>query len=185
MYWILRSQLRDDSALIGSYPTLPVEISWVGGRRIGQPVPEPLVFQLLEDGGTWMPAFFAPGIPLMRADLLDGLERAGVANLDRYTARIEDPRGGPPFTDYSAVNVIGVVSATDMEQSLYDRASPSRMIDVDFDSIVVNEAKAGSALLFRLAECVSAIVVHDAVRRQVEPLQLPGVAFARPEQVIT
>ena len=184
MYYVLQDTLRDDSALIGRYPRLPLELSWFGGRRINDALPNPLEFELLVDSGQWMPAFFASGIPLMRVDLITALEEAGVSNLDCYDARIVDPRDGRVFTDYRAVNVIGVIASADMEQSQYDRSNPSRLIDVDFNSLALNESKAGGQLLFRLAECVTAIVVHQRVRDHVEPLALPGISFIRPEQFI-
>lgn len=184
MYFILQDDLRDDSALMGRYPRLPVEISWFGGRKIAQPIPTPLDFELLPDAGTWMPAFFASGIPLMRRDLIAAFEDAGVANLDCYDARIVDPRDGAVHQEYQAVNVIGAISAADMSQSLYDRDNPTRLIDVDFDSVVINPARARGALLFRLGEAVNAIVVHQRVRDRVAALDFPGVRFVSPEQWI-
>ena len=179
LYRVLHDDLRVGSALIGEYPHLPIEVSWFAGRRIEQPLPKPLVFRVLKESGTWMSAFFGAGIPLMRNDLIAALQKAGVDNLDCYEARIEDPRTGTAYSDYRAVNVIGVVAAADMELSHYDRGNASRLIDVDFDGLTIKGMPI-PGLLFRLAECVSAIIVHDQVRQCVEPLQLPGVAFLQP-----
>ncbi len=179
MYYVLQDDLRVGSALIGEYPALPIEVSWFGGRRIKEPLPIPLVFRILRESGTWMSAYFGAGMPLMRNDLIRALEKAGVANLECYKARIEDPRTGTVYDDYRAVNVIGVVAAADMELSQYDRSNPSRLVDVDFDGLTIKEMPT-PGLLFRLAECVSAVIVHDQVRQYVEPLNLPGVAFLQP-----
>lgn len=177
MYYQLTTEGPDDRATIGVYPDLPLSFSWVGGRRFESPPPLPLRFELYRDGGTRMPAFFVPTIPLMRIDLLAALRAAGVDNIDDYSARVLIPHTGVESPEYVAVNIIGVVKAADLSQSSFVAPSGRPTIDVDFDSLVVDEVAAGDRLLFRLAEAVSAILVHDKVRQAVEPLQFPMLKF--------
>jgi hypothetical protein len=62
--------------------------------------------------------------------------------LQIFDAIIEDPITGVKYTNYKAFNVIGVVSAANMDKSILTGTSDSRMIDTDFESIVIDEEKA-------------------------------------------
>ena len=55
------------------------------------------------------------------------------------------------------------------------------LIDVDFESVTIDETKARDLLLFRLAECVSGIVVHERVKSLSERRGVVGLDFVRPE----
>jgi hypothetical protein len=55
------------------------------------------------------------------------------------------------------------------------------MISMDFNSLAIDEAAAGGALLFRLAESVNAIVVHERVRRHLEASGITTLTFIEPE----
>jgi hypothetical protein len=177
VYFQLTTEGPDDRATIGVYPELPLSFSWVGGRRFEAPPPVPLRFEVFRDGGARMPAFFVPTIPLMRHDLLVALRQSGVDNLDDYPAEVFIPQTGVETHDYRAVNVVGVVKAADLAQSSFSAPSGRPTIDVDFDSLVLDESLVADRLLFRLAEAVSAILVHDKVRRAVEPLQFDMLRF--------
>ena len=75
---------------------------------------------------------------------------------------------------------MGVVSAADMDASELMGTSDSTMIDADFDSLVIDEERAGSFKLFRLAESINAIIVSDAVRLEIEGRAIPGMVFYDP-----
>jgi hypothetical protein len=115
--------------------------------------------------------------PLMRQDLLDALAAAGVDNLQLFDAVLQDPQAAREHRDFKAVNVVGVASAADMEKSVMLGTSDSTMIDADFDQLVFDEKRPGGLFLFRLAENVSAIVVHEKVKHMIEERNIPGMTF--------
>lgn len=54
------------------------------------------------------------------------------------------------------------------------------MVSVDFDSLAIDAARARGALMFRLAESVSGIVVHESVRKAVEAAGIDSLSFTVP-----
>ena len=117
----------------------------------------------------------------MRRDLIDCLDSAGVDNIEYFDAIIKDMASGEEHSDFMAFNIVGVVSAADMENSTLRGTSSSTMIDVDFDSLAIDKERAAPFKLFRLAENVSAIIVNEGVKDAVEKHQVPGMVFYDPE----
>jgi hypothetical protein len=166
------------------YPARPIRKSpffmrgpWFNGQPITYAVPQPLQYELDPEYEGELKPFYREAAPIMRKDLLEALTAAGIDNLQLFDAVVVDPATGKTYGDYKAVNVIGAVSAADMAQSKRMGAGDSTMVDVDFDSLVIDEARPRGMLLFRLAESVGAIVVHDRVKAVVESRGIPGMTF--------
>ncbi len=131
-----------------------------------------------------MPAYLRAAAPLFRDDFIQALRDAGVDNLISYRCAITDPDDGKVYTNYKAVNVIGLIAAADMDKSnatVYPNGPP--LIDADFDGLVVDESKTHGALLFRLAESNNAILVHESVKEHIESLGYVDVAFYKTEDI--
>ena len=117
-------------------------------------------------------------VPLIRLDLLAQLQAAGVDNLQLFEANIVDPTTGVEHTNYRAFNILGLVSGADMGASQLMHPGSLTGIDHDFASLVFDREKLRpDLLLFRLAESVNAIVVHEKVRRQIEASGIEGMVF--------
>lgn len=154
---------------------------WMSGQIIRIPVPSPFVFRLVPEYPGEMLPMYDGGILLMRDDLIKALHEAGVDNLQLFPAVIQDEEKQIAHTNYKAVNVIGLIACADMGASTrMDPDDDTDLIDVDFDSLVIDETKTGGALLFRLAESVNAIIVHRTVRERAE--RVAGMTFAGPGQ---
>lgn len=150
---------------------------WMTGGVIVREVPNPIVFATDPDYPGELKPMYEGTIPLMRHDLIAALQRAGVDNLQCFPAIVQGGAGGEMRADYSAVNVVGLVACADMDASeLMDTDDDPSLIDVDFASLVIDESKTGGARLFRLAEAVSAIIVHESVRDSIEG-RIPGMTF--------
>jgi hypothetical protein len=115
--------------------------------------------------------------PLFREDLLGALVDAGVDNLQLFEAVLRDPQRGAQHANYKAANVVGVVSAADLGRSSMMGTTDSTLLDADFDRLVFRNDAPTDLLLFRLAESVNAIVVHERVKRAVEQRAIPGMTF--------
>ena len=159
--------------------TIPAGISWSRGRKITQDVPNPL--EVIMDGDGIMVPMFNRGILLFRDDLIAAIQSAGVDNLDLYDSVLIDPVQGVRHRNYKAVNIVGLVAAADLDKSVYSTPSGSALIDTDFDSVVIDEKKARGILMFRMAECVSAIVIHEKVKTSIEKAGIPHLNFIEPE----
>jgi hypothetical protein len=164
------------STTIGERPQLP-RGPWMTGQLITYDVPQPLVYALDPDYPGELLPMYKSAAPLMRADLIEALVNAGVDNLQLFDAVLRDPTTGKEHKGYKAVNVVGVVSAADLERSSMMGTTDSTFVDADFASLAFRKDISPDLLLFRLAESVNAIVVHDRVKRAVESAGIPGMTF--------
>jgi hypothetical protein len=179
MYYVMDCRTLFPPTSLGKYPNLPSG-PWFTGRPIDPPRTLPLEYALDPDYPGKLRPFYPAAAPLMREDLLAALAEAGVDNLQAFAALLHDPAAGTTHTNYKAVNIIGIVAAADMGQSVMMGTSDSTLIDADFESLVIDDAKPRGALLFRLAESASAIVVHDTVKQMIEARVVPGMVFYGP-----
>jgi|SRR5450755_1776125 hypothetical protein len=158
--------------------TVPKGFSWTKGKRFATPPTGPL--QVKMDGDGILMPMFNRGILLFSDDLVSAIRGSGVDNIDCYDAVLIDPVANQAYTNYKAVNIIGLIAAVDLGKSKYHMPSGVARIDTDFDSVVIDESKTGDLLLFRLAECVTAIVVHERVRGYIERAGIPYLTFVDP-----
>lgn len=166
------------------YPLIDGVDSWMLGSRFNVKLPEPIRLQ-------WDPETTGPykhlydvTIPLIHQDLLKALRAAGVDNLDCYRTEIRDTRTGAVSTDYFAANIVGVIAAADLGGSTYTDHSGHGLMDIDFDSLAIDPRRALGARLFRLAECVSGVVVHQTVKEHLESAGGFGLTFLAPSDWI-
>lgn len=163
--------------------------SFMKGARIMTPVPTPLEFTLkplnvhAADHAPYMPSTLATRVPLFRDDLLDELRQIGIENLDVYDAVITDPDSGQRVTRYKAVNILGTIAAADMQKSVATVHGGPALIDVEFDRLEVDPAKAHGALMFRLAEALGTVLVHQRVRDRLLRRGFDDLAFHVPSDV--
>jgi hypothetical protein len=179
-YFVMTCEGEYPSAALESGPDLPGG-GWFDGQRVRTAVPVPLRYTLdPERLGNLVAMYEGAAQPLMREDLIEALHAAGVDNLELFDAVVQNPESGDEYTNYKAFNIVGVVSAADMGSSVLMGTSESDMIDIDFDSLAIDEQRAAPFRLFRLAEKVSAIIVDDVVKQEVERRGIPGMVFYDP-----
>src|SRR6185437_9632262 len=164
------------SAAIAKGPDLGNDAPWVFGKPLRK-IPEgPLIYTLdPQRTGNICAMYDAISHPIMRDDLVEALTAAGATNLELFEAHILDPVTAIRHTNYKAFNVLGWVSAADMNRSQLAEGSTSTLIDVEFDrlSIDPDRAKASGLHLFRLAESVTTIIVDERVKNEVEGRKIP------------
>jgi hypothetical protein len=179
-YYILDCEAHPYNRVAGYPDVRPA--NWMGGRRFENAIPEPLVFELDPDHPGVMRELYVSRIPLMRDDLVAALREAGVDNLDTYAALVRDPSTGEEHNNYKAVNIVGAIACLDRDRSAMIPGMESDMIDAGMESVVIDEAKAGDALFFRLAESVNAIVVHERVKNLLQARGFNNLIFIDPAE---
>ena len=164
--------------------------SWASGDKFStsplDPVferipPEPVRAEIKPGYEGAMLEFWDDPVSLMTKRLHKALQDAGVTNIDTYKAEIINPKSGNANADYVAFNIVGKISAADLEKSKIAPSNRDRMISMDLDSVTIDEAATRGALLFRLAESVNAIVVHENVKKQIEAAGISTLTFVEPE----
>lgn len=176
---------------LGPAPSVPGVASWILGQPIDASVPEPLEFTVRTDEDDQSPdkpgvllEMYQESYVLMTDRLVTALGEAGVDNLQVFDAVIRDPRAESSVTNYKVVNVIGVVACADLGKSTYT-SSGAPLIDVSFDSLVIDEKRAGGLLLFRLAESLSAIIVHERVKSHLLAKGFDMLTFRDPAKYVS
>ncbi len=152
-----------------------------------QPPPVPIVVRTetedLDMPNVYAELYWNP-IPLMTRRLLLALRGAGVDNLQTYETTLESVQGtNPPAADhYLAVNIVGRVAAADLGKSEINPDTLERIISTDFHSLSIDESKARELLMFRLAENITAVLVHEQVKEQVERSGITSLTWLAPEE---
>lgn len=186
MYYVLEcfTPLDADPADIAEVPVVSGVESWMAGRAITTPVPEPLVLALDPNEPGPLKEMYNLEALVLSDRLLASLRAAGVDNLQAFRATIDDPFTGVVHTNYHVVNVVGCVAAADLEKSQWSTESGTPLVDTNFDSLTIDPAKATGFLMFRLAECISAIVIHDSVRRHLLADGFTSLTFMHPKDYV-
>ena len=179
-YYLLGCFGPEDQDRAGIGEILNASVNWQTGSRFEDPPTPPVRVELNPDFPGVMMPMFDSGILLMENRMVEALAAAGVDNLDLYDAVIEDPATNESFTNYKAVNVVGAVACADLGRSVYDAPTGSPIIDTDFDALAIDEASARGLLMFRLAEAVNGIVIHEKVKAQLERSEIPYLDFIEP-----
>lgn len=169
---------EEDSTEIRSIPQIP-GVSWNTGERVSVPIPLPLRVELDEQHPGVLLPMYHKGILVFSDAMIDSLRKAGVDNLEVFPLAMFDPFENITRTEYKVVNIVGAIAAADLSQSKYV-AHGTPLIDVEFDSLTIDPKKAGGALMFRLAENVAGIVIHDRVRQQLLQDRIPYLDFDAP-----
>lgn len=157
-------------------------VSWRTGCRFAQPPPVPVLVDLSPEFPGVMVPMFDSGILLFSSRMLEAVAAAGVDNLDCYDAVIRETASGKTWSEYKAVNIVGVVACADLAKSKWTAPSGSPLVDADFDSLAIDDRKTGGALMFRLAECITAIVIHENVKRSLEEHRVDFLDFTPPAE---
>jgi hypothetical protein len=180
-YWIMSGIGLDEYMRYYSFPDPNDRETWLRGARFSSMELEiPIEVEIMEDMEDLELSPFMDSPPVMSNDFHAALIQAGVSNLDVYDAILRSSDGEVEIEGFKAFNVIGMISATDMKNSEFAPDYASRLIDASFDKLVIDESKTQGQLMFRLAEFVSAIVVHDSVRRHIEAKKFGNIEFQDP-----
>jgi hypothetical protein len=181
MYWVLSTEDNPNAMLLKSLPEPGPWLSWMSGRAFPSPPPQPVIAKIKPGYEEADPPVFKNVPQIMTMEFFEALRSAGVDNIDGYDAEIRSVDGSRRLPHYKAYNIIGLVSAADHSESEFAEDNPSRQIDASIRSLVVDEAKARQFLLFRLAESVDTILVHNSVKEALEKQGFEGIDFVPPD----
>jgi hypothetical protein len=181
-YFVLECYGPEDEerAAIGEIIDEP-EVSWNLGRHIADKVPTPIEVHLDPDEPGVLLPMFERNVLLMRDDMLAVLRACGVDNLQLFDAVVVDPATSKRHTNYKVVNIIGLIACADLGKSVYTAYRDPPMLDTDFEVLAIDESKIADMSLFRLAECVSAKLVHRRVKEALEK-SIPMLNFVPPDE---
>lgn len=163
MYFQLVVDKAADYGIVRSDNFEP-ELSFISGAMISVPVSSPMRFTTDASASDALPAFWDDGVPVMSAKFLALLEGAGVGNIQIFPAIIESKTDATIWVDYFAVNILGIIKTADFNRSVYTEIFPGCF---DFDVLAIDSELTNGALLFRMQESASTIIVHKSVMKFV------------------
>jgi len=181
----------DDQAMLKSVYFKEIETwrndidSWRMGRRLISELPNPIEIKIRH--GYYpddLKEMYNTDAIVITKLLLNALQEAGVDNLDVYPCVIVNEGTGFKTEDYVAVNLIGLVKATDLSKSNVVGGGEDHLLDTDFDGVAIDSKKAKDYLMFRLAENTSAIVIHCSVKEYLEAKGFDMLSFVEPKDWI-
>jgi hypothetical protein len=174
-YFVLSRDIAEDTARITDATPLPRRArNWITGAPLEVAVPSPIRYTIeAEDEGT-LGAYYNTGAPLMSLALIETLVLCGVDNLQIHDAVIREEVSGIEHFTHRAVNVVAdagrsSISSIEGLAQWVHKMSP-------------NDSAARGALLFRLREGPSKIVVARSVKDAIEARQLPLLRFTALEE---
>ncbi|MDH5216136.1 MAG: hypothetical protein OEX19_00430 [Gammaproteobacteria bacterium] len=194
MYFVLAPKPDSDGNIMGfTYKKDHPLRSWMGGNKFSkdesQPVfkkepTSPIRVQLKKGRETVQKAdYLEAPLPIISERLYFVLKEAGVDNIDVYPMEICDEEGLVLYDDYFAVNIIGKVSAVDIEKSISDEDQADSMISKSFDSLAINEDAANGLKLFRLAENVGVVLVNENIKNILTVNKFETIELLEPENI--
>lgn len=125
--------------------------------------PWPYTLEPDMEEGLLMSDFYR-GDSLMSNRLIATLRDAGVRNFQVFPAAITNTESQEVRSDYSAVNIIGLVSCADEDTSESTPLATKQF----FLKLVIDPSRAHDLLVFRLAESPMEILVHERVAKVIE-----------------
>jgi Immunity protein family (Imm11) len=176
-YFIIKGLAEEETAVLYSLASPSDVDGWMLARSFSVPVAQPVEATLVPDNedGLLLPFYGVPQI--MHRDVREALLSAGVDNVDFYQAVVKREDGTVVSDEYFAYNILGAVRAADLVKTSFAPEYPSRMIDSSIEKLSVDPALAHGLLMFRLAESIRTVVVHQKVRAAIEAKAIPHIVF--------
>jgi hypothetical protein len=182
-YYVMEFQAEGFIVLLNSLRGPGRGDGWMLGKKFNGTVSTPVEITAKEDfdDGMLLPLYPTPTI--MRNDLHEAVVSVGVDNLDVWDAIVRKADGTLLSDQYKAFNVIGLRSVG--PGTVYMPENPSRMVDASIESLQIGEDQAQGLLLFRLAQSMDIIVVHEKVKTAIEARNIPNIIFIDPQKAFS
>ena len=81
--------------------------------------------------------------------------------------------------------MVGLVQAADLDKTVFTDPAGSRLIDASIEGLAIDEDKVNDLMMFRLAEYVGALMVHQRVKQVIDTHEFPHVVFRDPGDFVS
>lgn len=163
----------DSNCRVVKCPEIPDEFSFLGGHLIDASLLPPMHFEIEIPDNESLPHLIDIEVPLVSATFIDALNSAGIKNFQTFPAKVIHAKTQVEWQNYFAFNIVGCISAANMEQSKFTTLMPGNPEGVQipyvaFEDLVINDQKVTFGELFRLAESETVIVVSERVYQSLK-----------------
>lgn len=157
---LINDKFYESTVYVKEPDNIPVDVNFLRGRLITQSLDLPIVYTTNGKSGDEVRDFLDTSYPLMSKRFVELLQAGGVDNLQLFPAVIKSEVDGSVWENYYAVNVLGLIACADMDNSDYDEIMPGHY---RFRELAIHAEKANDALLFRLQEDATIMVIQKSV----------------------
>jgi hypothetical protein len=178
-------QLSDEMMLLYDPAPPNDDDAWWEGVNIRTPPQEPVVVTICTGFEQSELMQYFNSANLMTNEMFDCLLRAGVDNLQGWDAVIRSEDGSVEHKGYKIFNLIGLIAAADLTKTEFNPENPSRHFDASIEKLVIDPNKTRGAQMFRLAEFVGAVLIHDRIKRALEAGGFTKLKFGDPAEYFT
>jgi hypothetical protein len=147
--------------------------SLIDGQFI-DPAGEDLPVRITWEDTTGSPLYdYYSGDHVMSKRMVDILKKAGADNFQEFATELRNKETGEVSHDFVTVNLLGTVSCANVGESETTELGSTYY----FHDLVIDPAKTGGLLLFRLAESMMDVLVHERVAKALMAANLRGVVL--------
>ncbi|MBN1961018.1 MAG: hypothetical protein JW841_08725 [Deltaproteobacteria bacterium] len=186
MYWIFATETQNESqAQIFGRPEVikQLGLSFNRGLPITTKVPEIEIKVSPADENILTDNLIAKGTKglVFNSKLREAISNTGVDNIEYFDVAVLLESSGKIIRDYKMANIVGRIDCIDPTSELQRDDDGS----IEFiDKLILDESKIHGALMFRLAEFLSIVIVHENVKQAVEAGGFTGINFYQPEDYV-
>ncbi|WP_444993941.1 hypothetical protein [Aliikangiella sp. IMCC44359] len=177
-YYFLTAQNPERMLLYGM-PDLPDDMnnSWMFGQTFTEEPEQPIHVEITEgfENKQLLPFFDEP--PIASQAFVDALIEIGVDNIITYDVLLHNEDYSVTYEGYKAINIIGLIKAAG-PGTVY--LGDSKLIDASIESLELEPRSIKGLYIFRLAESITTIVVHEKVKRHLESKGFHSLVFTEP-----
>lgn len=192
MFWIWMTEPKSEAdARIYSKPEVVSKYDLDFDSGCKQPIKEipTIEIHISEDQSQNLLTdnLIAPGITgiVINRKIRSILQENNVSNIEYYNSILIDEIMGKKETDYKVGNIIGLIKCVDFEKSelvIDDHDGSIQFIDklvLKYDLL-----KDIKLPIFRLGEFSQIILVHNAIKNELESANVSGINFYKPEEFV-
>lgn len=152
-------------------------LDWIDGKIMT--APSPLRLSLSPRSGKFRGGIIGGLVTLFHQRFIDELIRLGIDNIQNFPVELENPEGEIE-TNYSLVNIIGLLEAVDVQASVIEPwAHKSRGL---LKSFKIDSSKAMGQRFFRILEAPTLIIIDGNLRESLLAFNPPGVLMLPTER---
>jgi hypothetical protein len=170
----------DGAMMLGSMPDLPDNMNdnWMFGQPFTVELEQPIFVSIMEGEENCTRLNFFKNPPIASNEFVDALIEVGVDNIVTYDVVLRS-RTDSSFTieGYKAINIIGLVKAAG-PGTVY--LTDSRIGDASMKNVELEPRSLKGLYMFRQAESMRTIVVHEKVKQHLEAKGFKALVFTDP-----
>jgi hypothetical protein len=160
MYFEFLHSTKSDCNVVKDPKFDDPKIIFSQGRLIGSDIQGPVKFPVDCTAANPPTDFAGAIIPVMSNRLIKALQDIGVDNLQCFPAVLINEDTGDKWSEYQAVNIIGLIACADFSKSYFGEIGGGLY---DFDQLVVDPTKIMGQIFFRLEEDPTTIIAHKKI----------------------